>query len=131
MRTYIRQRVAGGTYFFTVNLAERKINDLMVRNVDTLRDAFQYVRQRHSFEVVAIVVLPEHLHCIWKLPDGDDDFPLRWRLLKAHFSRHIPKTERIFASRQRQGERGLWQRRYWEHIRPTCRAMLITYITTL
>ncbi|WP_446811026.1 REP-associated tyrosine transposase [Methylomonas sp. 2BW1-5-20] len=116
MRTYIRQRVPGGTYFFTVNLAERRNNDLLIRYVDILREACRYVRQRHPFEISAMVILPEHLHCIWRLPEGDDDFPLRWRLLKTHFSRHIPKGEHISSSRQPKGERGIWQRRYWEHL---------------
>lgn len=116
MRTYLRHRVPGGTYFFTVNLAERKHNDLLIRHVETLREACRYVQQRHTFVIEAMVVLPEHLHCIWKLPEGDDDFPLRWRLLKAYFSRHILTGERISASRQRKDERGIWQRRSWEHV---------------
>jgi putative transposase len=103
MRTYIRQRVPGGTYFFTVNLAERRHNDLLIRYVDILREACRYVRQRHPFEISAMVILPEHLHCIWRLQEGDDDFPLRWRLLNTHFSRHIPKGENISRSRQLKG----------------------------
>ena len=103
MRTYIRQRVPGATYFFTVNLAERRHNDLLIRYVDILREACRYVRQRHPFEISAMVILPEHLHCIWRLQEGDDDFPLRWRLLNTHFSRHIPKGENISRSRQLKG----------------------------
>ncbi|WP_432648831.1 hypothetical protein [Methylomarinum roseum] len=61
-------------------------------------------------EVIAI--LPEHLHCIWRLPEEDDDYPLRWRLIKSHFSRSIEKDERISDSRLRKKELGLWQRRY-------------------
>ncbi len=60
-------------------------------------------------------MLPEHLHCIWTLPEGDGDFSLRWRLLKSHFSRHIPCGEAVTASRQKRAERGIWQRRFWEH----------------
>ena len=115
MRTYLRHRVLGGIYFFTVNLAERKQNDLLIRHVEILREACRYVRLRHPFIIEAMVVLPEHLHCIWTLPEGDADFPMRWRLLKAYFSRHIPTGERISASRQHKGERGIWQRRLWEH----------------
>lgn len=62
-----------------------------------------------------MVVLPEHLHCIWRLPEGDDNYPMRWRLFKSHFSRHIAKGENISDSRLRKNERGIWQRRYWEH----------------
>ncbi|MFA6163847.1 MAG: transposase [Methylobacter sp.] len=116
MRTYIRSRLQGGIYFFTVNLAERGQNDLLLRNIDTLREAFRHTQQRHPFVIEAIVVLPEHLHCLWRLPEGDDDFSLRWRLIKAHFSRHIVSGERVSASRQRKNERGIWQRRYWEHL---------------
>jgi putative transposase len=60
--------------------------------------------------------LPNHLHCLWQLPSDDDDFPTRWRLIKARFSHGIDEGERISVSRQRKGERGLWQRRYWEHV---------------
>jgi len=116
MRTYLRHFVPGGTYFFTVNLAERKQNDLLIRHIETLREACRYLRRRHPFIIDAMVVLPEHLHCIWTLPDGDSDFPLRWRLLKAYFSRHIPTGERISPSRLRKNERGIWQRRLWEHM---------------
>ena len=61
------------------------------------------------------MVLPDHLHTLWTLPDGDADFPLRWRLLKAAFSRRLPQNEAVSQSRLRKGERGIWQRRFWEH----------------
>jgi putative transposase len=64
---------------------------------------------------IAAVVLPDHLHCIWELPDRDPDFPTRWRLLKSHFSRSLAKTGNAERGRRR-GERSLWQRRYWEHL---------------
>ncbi|WP_031432900.1 REP-associated tyrosine transposase [Methylomarinum vadi] len=115
MRTYIRSHAKGGVYFFTVNLAQRKQNDLLVRRVDDLRQAFRYTKQRHPLVIEAIAILPEHLHCIWRLPEGDDDYPMRWRLIKSHFSRSIEKGERVSGSRLRNKERGLWQRRYWEH----------------
>jgi putative transposase len=70
---------------------------------------------RHPFEIAATVVLPDHLHAIWTLPEGDADFALRWRLIKSAFSRELPDDERISASRARKAERGIWQRRYWEH----------------
>jgi putative transposase len=63
----------------------------------------------------ATVVLPDHLHAIWILPQGDFDFAMRWRLIKAMFSRGLPRTEEISQSRLGKGERGIWQRRYWEH----------------
>ena len=72
---------AGGTYFFTVNLAERR-SDVLVRHIDDLRAAMKTVRDAHPFAVLAMVVLPEHLHAIWRLPSGDADYPLRWSLIK-------------------------------------------------
>ena len=116
MRTYKRVKITGGTYFFTVNLAHRHGNDLLIRNIPDLREAFRHVRNVHPFGLDAIVVLPDHLHCLWQLPPNDDDFPTRWRLIKARFSRCIDRGERISRSRQRKGERGVWQRRYWEHV---------------
>lgn len=116
MRTYQRARVPGATYFFTVNLAERHANRLLTENIEALREAFRVTRQAHPFTIEAIVVLPEHLHCLWRLPPEDCDFSMRWRLIKAHFSRMLPPGEDISASRMRKGERGIWQRRYWEHV---------------
>lgn len=115
MRTYKRLRIAGAKYFFTVNLAERRRNDLLIRYIHPLREAFRQTRHDHPFEIDAIVILPEHLHCIWQLPPGDDAYSTRWRLIKARFSMALPKTERISKSRLRKGERGIWQRRYWEY----------------
>lgn len=116
MRTYTRARIAGGSYFFTVNLAVRGGKDLLVRHIAELRVAFRQTRRNHPFTIDAIVVLPDHLHCVWHLPPDDDDFPTRWRLIKAQFSRRLDVGERISQSRQRKGERGIWQRRYWEHL---------------
>ncbi len=115
MRTYQRLRIEGGCYFFTVNLAERHGNDLLVRHIDDLREALRTTMRDHPFSIDAMVVLPDHLHCIWQLPSGDDDYSKRWRLIKARFSRRINRGEQISASRERKGERGIWQRRYWEH----------------
>ena len=115
MRNYLRMRVAGGTYFFTVNLADRHGNTLLVDRIDALRDAFRQTRIERPFALEAIVVLPEHLHCLWRLPPGDDDFPTRWRLIKSRFSRAVAQGERRSRSRCLKKERGIWQRRYWEH----------------
>jgi putative transposase len=115
MRTYKRARLTGVQYFFTVNLAERQNNDQLTRHVDHLRAAFRQTRNDHPFNIDAIVILPEHLHCIWTLPPGDDDYSTRWRLIKARFSMSLTADETISESRKRKGERGIWQRRYWEH----------------
>ena len=114
MTSYRRNFVAGGRYFFTVNLAERRLR-LLTEHVDALRAAFRYARLQHPFTIDAIVVLPDHLHAIWTLPEGEADFALRWRLIKATFSRFLPRGEPVSLSRSRRGERGVWQRRYWEH----------------
>ncbi len=98
-----------------MNLAQRGANDLLVRRIADLRNAFRMTRREHPFRIEAIVILPDHLHCLWTLPEEDADFPMRWRLIKARFSGAIPPGERISASRVRRGERGIWQRRYWEH----------------
>lgn len=112
---YRRTRQEGGTYFFTFNLAERS-GTLLVDRIDDLRHAVRTVKQRHPFDIVAWVVLPDHLHAVWTLPAGDGDCATRWMLIKAGFSRAVPTGERIRASRCRKGERGLWQRRFWEHL---------------
>lgn len=116
MRTYVWTRVAGGVYFFTLALAERRGSALLVDRIDALRDAFRRTRRDHPFAMPAIVVLPDHLHCLWRLPSGDGNFPLRWRLIKSRFSRGAAGGERRSDSRVRKGERGIWQRRYWEHL---------------
>jgi putative transposase len=116
MPNYRRFRVPGGTYFFTVNLLERYPNDLLVHHVDSLREAVRKVKQDFPFHIDAWVVLPDHLHAVWTLPAGDDDFTLRWRLIKQRFSRSLPPTERCSDVRLARGERGIWQRRFWEHV---------------
>ena len=115
MPDYLRHRAAGGTYFFTVNLAERR-SAMLVEHIDALRAAFVATRRARPFKLDAIVVLPEHLHCLWTLPAGDDDFPVRWAQIKAGFSRHVACDEYRRRSRIRKRERGVWQRRYWEHL---------------
>lgn len=113
---YRRAWHPGGTYFFTVNLLQRKDNDLLTRNVNLLRTIVKSVWRHHPFAIHGWVVLPEHLHCVIELPEGDADFATRWRLIKMQFSRSLPRTERLSAVRARRGERGIWQRRYWEHL---------------
>lgn len=115
MTNYRRSNIGGATYFFTVNLADRS-SSLLTGQITLLRSAFDYVQTRHPYTVDAIVILPDHLHAIWTLPAGDNDFALRWRLVKTMFSRNIPHGERRSASREEKGERGIWQRRYWEHL---------------
>ena len=116
MSNYRRAWRKGGTYFFTVNLLERYQNDLLVRHIDVLRQVVKDVKRKHPFIIHAWVVLPEHMHCVIELPEGDDDFATRWRLIKIGFSKAMPKTERLSAVRVKRGERAIWQRRFWEHL---------------
>jgi len=116
MTEYRRAKVAGASYFFTVNCAERHGNQLLVNHIDLLRQVFLKVKKGHPFKINAIVVLPDHLHCIWTLPPGDADYKTRWSLIKAGFSRGILPGERRSRSRLKRAERGIWQRRYWEHL---------------
>jgi putative transposase len=105
MSHYRRFFVPGGTYFFTVTLADRT-SDLLVRHVDRLRSAYGGVRRRHPFETVAICILPDHLHAIWSLPEGDADFPKRRQLIKAGFSRALPPEPSRSRSKVAKGREG-------------------------
>jgi putative transposase len=116
MPNYRRYRMAGGTYFFTVNLLERYPNDLLVRGIDALRSAVRGVLKTRPFHIDAWVVLPDHLHCIWTLPPDDSDVTTRWRSIKQTFSKTLPAVERRSDARVARGERGIWQRRFWEHV---------------
>jgi putative transposase len=116
MPNYRRAWLKGGTYFFTVNLHKRHNNDLLVRHIDLLREVVRDVRVNYPFIIHGWVVLPDHLHCVIELPHDDDDFAIRWKLIKSNFSRRIEKTEWRSAVRERRGERGIWQRRFWEHL---------------
>jgi len=112
MTDYRRNFVAGGSFFFTVNLADRR-RSLLTEFIDILRTAFRETRVHHPFTTDAMVVLPDHLHAVWTLPEGDTDFSTRWRLIKASFSRRLDLGEPVSSSRAAKGERGIWQRRYW------------------
>ena len=116
MPDYRRAWCQGGTYFFTVNLLQRQNNDLLIKHIDVLRTVVSSVRRAHSFAIHGWVVLPDHLHCVIELPPDEADFATRWRLIKSGFSKALPKTERRNSVRVRRGERGIWQRRYWEHL---------------
>lgn len=114
MPEYRRHRLPGATYFFTVNLLSRH-SDLLVANIEPLREAVRQVRRRRPFHIDAWVVLPDHMHALWTLPEGDSDFPGRWRAIKIAFSKSLPNVEQRSEVMSRRGERGVWQRRYWEH----------------
>ena len=114
MSRYRRANLSGGCYFFTVNLADRT-SALLVGHIERLRAVYTEVCKNHPFETIAICVLPEHLHAVWQLPEGDSDYALRWRLIKSMFSRGMPKAAQRSQSKVMRRETGIWQRRYWEH----------------
>lgn len=113
MSRYRRILVPGATYFFTVALADRK-SCLLVEEIDRLRKAYGGVHRSLPFTTIAVAVLPDHIHAVWKLPEGDADYSLRWSRIKAEFSRGLPAVERS-PSKQQRREKGIWQRRFWEH----------------
>jgi putative transposase len=80
MTNYRRTYIPGSTWFFTVNLAEHRNNHLLVEKIELLRAAFRYVKERKPYRNNAIVIMPDHLHCIWTLPPGDGDFSMCWHL---------------------------------------------------
>ena len=116
MPNYRRAWCPGGTYFFTVTLLQRQATDLLTRRIDLLRQVVRQVKGERPFVIHAWVVLLDHLHCILELPEGDADFATRWRLIKMNFSKALPLSEPRDSVRKRRGERGIWQRRYWEHL---------------
>jgi len=113
MPEYRRAKFEGRVFFFTVVLAERPSN-LLVDQIDRLRQVYRTVHQRRPFETIAVCILPDHVHALWALPEGDADFSTRWSLIKSGFSRGLD-TQTRSASKIAKREKGIWQRRYWEH----------------
>jgi putative transposase len=114
---YRRAKVPGGTYFFTLVTYNRKKLFNNPQNVELLRKSFRYVMEKHPFILEDAVILPDHLHCIWQLPEGDHNFSTRWRLIKSYFSRKCEKPDEAknTKSRIKKQEKAIWQRRFWEH----------------
>ena len=119
MPNYVRWRELGATYFFTIVTYGRRriLSHAPARR--SLREALVDVRRSQPFDMSACVLLPDHLHRIWMMPEGDDDFPCRWRQIKERFTRAYLAEDGValpVTSNQRvQGRRGVWQPRYWEH----------------
>ena len=113
MSQYRRALAPGGTFFFTVNLADRD-SALLTCHIDVFRTAYRNLVRIMPFETLAICVLPDHVHAVWRLPPGDADYSRRWQRIKAGFSQALPAASRS-PSKQRKGESGIWQRRFWEH----------------
>ena len=136
MPRYLRPRQPGATIFFTVCLAERG-SSALTDHIDDLRLAVAQARADRPFAIDAFVVLPDHLHAIWTLPEGDTDYSVRWGAIKARFTRNLRDTCRVgfnptlaraagrpvgwnptlprSASKRAKGDAGIWQRRFWEH----------------
>ena len=114
MSRYRRSQAAGAMYFFIVTLADRR-SALLTESIEKLRIAYGDACTKHPFHTVAICVLPEHLHAIWQLPANDAGFSRRWSAIKTAFSRGFPAGPTRTASKSARREKGIWQRRYWEH----------------
>lgn len=117
MATYRRSITPGATYFFTLNTCGRQKVLTDIRVYHALKQSLRRVKQQLPFTIDAFVLLPDHLHCIWTLPEQDADYAKRWNIIKRYVSQQtrdiiVPPAN---ASRLRRGELGLWQRRYWEH----------------
>jgi len=119
MPDYIRYKIEGGFYFFTVVTYNRLpiLTNEPCRRL--LHQAWGETREQFPFETVAVCLLPDHLHCIWKLPEMDADYSVRWKVLKSHFTKKYLKEigagEERNESRLKRGEAAIWQRRFWEH----------------
>jgi putative transposase len=113
MVSFRRNYIPGGTYFFTVTLNDRR-SRLLTDHIERLGEVFRTVRAARPFEMLAIVVLPEHLHTVIRLPDGDADYSGRWRAIKGQFS-HALVQNGILLEPDRRREYRLWRRRFWEH----------------
>jgi len=119
MPQYRRAKIPGGTYFFTVVTFDRMKILTEDLSRDILRAAFKHARAHYPFETEAICILPDHLHCIWNLPEQDLDYSSRWRAIKSYFTREYLRSGGSQGlrntSRMKKGEAAVWQRRYWEH----------------
>jgi putative transposase len=113
MVQYRRNRVPGGTYFFTLTLANRSERTLVER-IDALRWSLRKTRAERPFEIMAMVILPDHLHAIWRLPEGDDAYSTRLLVFKSRFTRAL-KAQGVRIPRSGRGEPTVWARRFWEH----------------
>jgi putative transposase len=115
---YHRTNAPGSTFFFTVVTSNRKKIFIDEQTITLLRQAIQAVQAGSPFKIEAAVILPDHVHMLWRLPGGDSDYATRWRLIKSYFTRRWPGSRDYptTLSRQSKGERAVWQRRNWEHM---------------
>lgn len=113
MSNYIRPRIQGASIYFTVRLAHGA-GVTLTDQIEVLRDVVRQTHRERPFRIDAWVVLPDHIHAVWTLPQSDCDYSVRWSLIKARFSRQMPRVARRDSHMLRR-ERGIWQRRFWEH----------------
>lgn len=116
MRTYIRDKTKGGTYFLTMTVLDRK-SQLLTKHINEFRRAYRLTKQNHDFELHAMILLPDHVHMLITLAENSDNYAVIISSIKTYFSRQIKRSaiENTNPSRIRRRERGIWQRRYWEH----------------
>jgi putative transposase len=115
---YRRARIKGGTYFFTVNTHNNRTLFNDSENIELLGKTFRRVKKLHPFKIDAFILLPDHLHCIWTLPEGDNDYSTRWRLIKTLFTKSCKDSYKLIpsSSRAKKREQAIWQRRFWQHL---------------
>ncbi len=109
MSEYRRAYFSGGCYFFTVVTYDRNPILCTPSAIARLRSAFRHTMKRHPFMLDGLVILPDHIHCIWTLPENDANFSIRWNMIKRYFSIGIPGPANL------RREKNIWQRRFWEH----------------
>jgi putative transposase len=113
MVQYRRNHDINGLYFFTITLKNRN-STLLTDHIDLLRKSFQRVQTENIYQTKAIVILPDHIHAIWKMPDGEKNYSLRWRKIKSYFTHSVVRSG-LPISKNSRGDFNIWQRRFWEH----------------
>lgn len=120
MPNYRRLKQAGGTFFFTLITYKRQQILTSPESRMILKNVIEKTRQKYPFSIEAWVLLPEHIHCIWRLPPSSSNYSMRWRLIKSGFSRGVKslyhKPEWLTGSKRKHRESSIWHRRFWEHM---------------
>ena len=115
MSQYIRNYQEGGSYFFTLVLENRVNNTILIDNIELIRNAFRCVKRKYKFIIDAVVIMPDHIHLLITLAARSFDYTNIVRTFKAYISKRLPREEYISKVRNKRNERGIWQRRFWEH----------------
>jgi putative transposase len=116
---YRRAKIAGASYFFTIVTYDRRPIFNNTETIALFEAGLNRIKARHPFDIDAYVILPDHIHTIWTLPEGDADYPMRWRLIKEAFTKPFVRAHETLqpnTSRAAKREQAIWQRRYWEHV---------------